>query len=93
MKANFRQAVPFTLGVLLLASGCEALNLRRHHRDDALDDKNASAAAAPGSDVESTKILDVQSDSSKPKPFFKSSRLSGGLSDEAREIERHVGVE
>ena len=39
---------------------------------------------------ESSKILDVSSD--KPKPFFKSSRLSGAMSDEGREIERDLGI-
>ena len=39
---------------------------------------------------DSSKILDVRSD--KPKPFFKSSRLSGAMSDEGREIERDLGI-
>jgi hypothetical protein len=34
--------------------------------------------------------LDVKS--SKPAPFFKNSRLKGGLSDQAREIERDLGI-
>ena len=71
----------------LVALGCETLNLRKNHRDDDPDVKKASA-----DEVESTKVLDVQSDSAKPKPFFRPSRLSGGLSDEAREIESHVGI-
>jgi hypothetical protein len=43
-------------------------------------------------EVESNKILDVQSGQDEPKPFFKSSRLSGALSEEGREIESHLGI-
>ena len=35
-------------------------------------------------------VLDVKS--ATPKPFFKPSRLTGGLSDEAREIEGDMGI-
>ena len=41
---------------------------------------------------ESSKILDVQSDAKKSKPFFRGSRLSGALTDEGREIERDLGI-
>ena len=92
MKANFRAVCWFGVGILLLAPGCETPNPRKPHLNGDTDVSKASVGK-PGDDVESTKILDVQSDPSKPRPFFKSSRLSGGLSDEAREIERHVGVQ
>lgn len=43
-------------------------------------------------DGDPSKILAVDSDPKRPKPFFQNSRRSGGLSSEAREIEGHLGV-
>jgi hypothetical protein len=41
---------------------------------------------------DTNKLMSVDSDSSNPKPFFKSDRRSGAWSSEAREIERDLGV-
>ncbi len=72
-------------------AGCDPLlhNLRQRDRDR---DPDVTKTSAVADEVESTKILDVQSEPSQKKPFFKSSRLSGGLSDESREIESHFGI-
>ena len=82
-------ALALVTSCAILAAGCEPLhhNLRPKDRDP-------EVAHASGEAVESAgdKILDVQSDGKAAKPFFRSSRLSGGLSDEAREIEGSLGI-
>lgn len=67
----------------LLLVGCDSLHqgVRRPAREEA----SAGEVAAPGNEV-----LDVQPQSKKP--FFKASRLPGGMSDEGREIERDLGI-
>ncbi len=77
------------LTVSLALPGCDLPHhgLRRRGRD-----ADAAEASTKTDEVESNKIYDVQSDPAKPRPFFKGSRLQGGLSDEAREIESHVGI-
>ena len=99
MKATYRRAIApglILLGALSVAPGCESLNLRRQCQNGDCQAARASSTApstVSAGEAESSKVLDVQSEPSKPQPFFKSSRLSGGLSNEAREIERHVGVQ
>jgi hypothetical protein len=84
MQALYRRAASLAMAfacTLIFASGCETLGKKRQ------------IATGSETETESTKILDVQSDPSKPEPFFRSSRLPGGLSDEAREIERHMNIQ
>ena len=71
-------------------AGCEWL----HQGLRSKSDRDPAVAHASGESVESEgdKILDVRSDSKKLKPFFRSSRLSGGLSSEAKEIENDLGI-
>lgn len=87
MKSRWLSLGVAVWGTLLTFPGCDwpHQGVRRRGQEPGL-------AHEGDDDVESTKILDVQSDPLKPKPFFRSSRLSGGLSDEAREIESHVGI-
>ena len=83
----------FVLGSLLFAAGCESLNLRRHSRRQETDEDVALASAStPKEEVETDKILDVQSEPSSPRKFFRGSQLPSGLSDQSREIERDLGV-
>ncbi|MBY0398479.1 MAG: hypothetical protein K2X91_18695 [Thermoleophilia bacterium] len=75
----------------LAAAGCESMRqsmgLRSAETDAAVDlADRPGGEPAPGIDTP----LDVKSE--KPAPFFKNSRLSGGLSDQAREIERDLGI-
>ena len=41
---------------------------------------------------DTSKIMGVDSDANDPKPFFSNSRRWSGLSSEARDIERDLGV-
>ena len=74
------------LGLALLSAfpfltGCETLKQEvRTPKEPALEDV-AEAAPEEG---------EVKSEA--PRGFFKSSRLSGALSDEGREIERDLGI-
>ncbi|GAC1470989.1 MAG: hypothetical protein NVSMB9_16640 [Isosphaeraceae bacterium] len=70
-------------------AGCESLHQNLRARTPEADTPHGLSER---DEVESNKILDVQSDPVKRRPFFRSSRLPGGLSDEAREIESHVGI-
>lgn len=69
--------------------GCQSPHRKLRPHDN---DPDPAKASSGGDAVESTKVLDVQADPVEKKPFFRSSRLPSGLSDEAREIESHVGV-
>jgi hypothetical protein len=73
----------------LSMAGCQWLNhgLRSQDRDP---DVTQATAEAVGSDGD--KVLDVQDNGKQAKPFFRPSRLSGGLSSEAREIENNLGI-
>jgi hypothetical protein len=77
-------------------AGCESLrNAIRSRGDEHASSANKPTnGSADPSAVESdpTKLWSVDSDAKNPQPFFKNSRLSGGLSSEAREIESHLGV-
>jgi hypothetical protein len=77
---------------LVLGPGCESLNLRRPkpQSDDAV---TRAVGSKTEGEAETDKILDVQSDPAKPQKFFRSNRLSGALSDDGREIERHLGIQ
>jgi hypothetical protein len=95
MKAFTRRAVGLALTVvsaLGFGTGCESWLLRRppHSTDPGV---TRTSGEDSKDEVETDKILDVQSDPSKPKRFFSASRLPAGLSDESREIERHLGVQ
>jgi hypothetical protein len=77
--------------VLLSVAGCETLRTRQHVRHTDYDPE-VKDAAAEKVESEGEKILDVRSDGKKSQPFFRSSRLVGGLSSEAREIEGDMGI-
>jgi hypothetical protein len=86
---------PRTLGAalaLLLLSvpaltGCESLRQGLHDGESVRDDHKGD-----GGGSKTDEVLDVQSSQDKPKPFFKSTRLPGGLSSESRAIERDMGI-
>jgi hypothetical protein len=91
MQALNRRAAALGLAflyTLAFVGGCQTLGRPRRNQEDS----DVTRAAASGDEVESNKILDVQSDSSNGRPFFRASRLPGGLSDEAREIESHMNI-
>jgi hypothetical protein len=91
MQALNRRAVALGLAflyTLAFVGGCQNLGRPRRNQGD----PDVTRAAAAGEEVESNKILDVQSDSSNARPFFRPTRLPGGLSDEAREIESHMNI-
>jgi hypothetical protein len=76
-------------------TGCETLRSRLRPDDDdkkkrAFDSDDSTKPKSVESDT--SKILSPDSDSSNPKPFFKSDRRSGAWSSEAREIEKDLGV-
>ena len=82
---------------LLLAthSGCERYRqILRNSDPDVIPASSEVKAKPKGGEDEpdSTKVLDVQSDVKKARPFFRPSRLSGALTDEGREIERDLGI-
>jgi hypothetical protein len=82
MNRRFRSlGVALTLvGSVPALAGCETWrnSLRK-------PDHDPSAA----SEIDTSKIHDVQTPG---KPFFKSSRLPGAMSDEGREIESDLGI-
>jgi hypothetical protein len=72
------------LGTFCLSTtGCE------HHRS-LLRPNDEEKVKAVESDT--SKIPAVDSDPKDPQPFFKNSRLSSGLSPEARDIEKNLGI-
>ena len=74
------------------AVGCQTEHalLRKPKATDSTEAKESKETASEV-ETESSKILDVSSD--KPKPFFKASRMPSGLSDEARDIEKDLGIQ
>jgi hypothetical protein len=60
--------------------GCEWL----HHGVRSHSDATANEASDP------SKVEEIKSE--PPKGFFKSTRLSGAMSDEGRDIEKSLGV-
>lgn len=88
MNSRFFGLGGFVISFCLATAGCDwpNHNLRRDH------DKDVSKTSDSAEESDTSKVLDVQSDPAKPKSFFKPSRLSGGLSDEAREIEKDMGI-
>ncbi len=76
-------SLPVAMGVLLVTlGGCEEF----HHAMRRGDDGKTNLES------ETPKMLAVDADPKKPKPFFANNRLAGGWSSEAREIESHLGV-
>ena len=71
----------------LSTTGCETLRPSARKQADAPKD---DAVEAVGGSAD--KIPAIDADGRNPAPFFKNNRLSGGLSDEARDIERSLGV-
>jgi hypothetical protein len=78
------------LSSYLALAGCDwpHHSLRKNDRDP-----DVAQASAKSEDAESNKVLDVTAEPSRKKPFFSSSRLPSGLSDEARDIESHMGIQ
>ena len=72
------------LGVCASLMGCTELNHGLRSRSD-----DQARARPREEENEPDKVLDVKSES---KPFFKSTRLPGALSDEGREVERSLGI-
>lgn len=78
-------------GVLwLVTSGCEPHSSWLRHNDD--DDMMAKAADSDDSSSSKKVIGSSSSDATDSTSFFQNSRLSGGLSSEARSIEKDLGV-
>ncbi|MDG3005293.1 hypothetical protein [Paludisphaera mucosa] len=69
------------------AAGCDTLkpSTRKHAEAVKADEVEAVGGSAE-------KVLGLDADPKKPAPFFKNSRKTGGLSDEARDIEASLGV-
>lgn len=77
-----------------LAAGCDTLKPSTRRHADRAESTEARAADEPeGVDFSGSKVPGIDSDSKNPTKFFKNNRLSGGLSEEARDIERSLGVE
>jgi hypothetical protein len=73
-----------------ISLGCEPHHSwLRHHDDEALSGRVGDVKAV---DSDATKVLGVDSDGKDAKPFFSGDRRSGGLSSEARAVERDLGV-
>ena len=74
--------LPLALACALPAlAGCEALNRNLRPDPDVTADLKDEPAEHP----------EVKSEA--PKGFFKSTRLSGAMSDEGREVEKSLGIE
>ena len=90
---------PRHFGVLVLSAlsvfsaGCERYKHIVRNEDATLSKTPAPDAKSEKDEVETDKINDVRSDPKKPRPFFGSTRLSGAMSDEGREIERDLGIQ
>jgi hypothetical protein len=75
-------------------TGCDTL--RAWHRapdDDGVPSSRSDDPYKPTAvQSDTSKILGVNSDSNNQSPFFSNSRRWSGLSSEARDIERDLGV-
>ncbi len=81
MKRRIQGLCLALLSAFTFFAGCESLNREvRPKSEPSLEDV---AEAAP---------MEGEVRSEAPKGFFKSSRLSGAMSDEGREIERDLGI-
>jgi hypothetical protein len=83
------------LGVVMAGvTGCDTLKPWHRNKDD--DDVPSSRSDDPykptSVQTDTSKVLGVNSDSNNQTPFFSNSRRWSGLSSEAREIERDLGV-
>jgi hypothetical protein len=83
LVALARPASVFLAACLVLV-GCDATRSRMRHAstNDPPTEKKSEA--------EGSEVLDVKPQSKLP--FFRPSRLPGGMSDESREIERDLGI-
>jgi hypothetical protein len=72
------------LGACAPLTGCTELNHGLRSRSD-----DQARAPSREEEDEPDKVLDVKSEA---KPFFKSTRLPGALSNEGREVERSLGI-
>ncbi|WP_165248314.1 hypothetical protein [Paludisphaera soli] len=76
-----------------LATGCDTLRPSSRKRAEAAEPVEARSVDQPEAvDFSGSKVPGIDSTAKNPTPFFKNSRLSGGLSEEARDIERSLGV-
>jgi hypothetical protein len=83
------------LGMVIAGmTGCDSL--RPWHRKDDDDGVPSSKSDDPYKPTavqsDTSKVIGVSSDSSNQTPFFSNSRRWSGLSSEARDIERDLGV-
>ena len=76
----------------LVCSGSALIGCESFHQNTRKRDRDVDRASAESDEPEKDKVLGVDSDQDKPKGFFKSSRLPGGMSDESRDIEKSLGV-
>jgi hypothetical protein len=75
-----------------LATGCDTLrpSSRKRAEPEAVEARSVDEPEAV--DFSGSKVPGIDATAKKPTPFFKNSRLSGGLSEEARDIEASLGV-
>ncbi|MGE3821657.1 MAG: hypothetical protein AB7I30_19775 [Isosphaeraceae bacterium] len=74
------------LGASSTLIGCESIRQSLGLRTNGTE----STIPAEEEEIGVDTPLDVKS--ARPRAFFQNSRLSGGLSDQAREIERDLGI-
>jgi hypothetical protein len=75
-------------------TGCDTLkSWHRNNDDDGVPSSKSDDPYKPTAvQMDTSKISGVNSDSNNPTPFFSNSRRWSGLSSEARDIERDLGV-
>ena len=75
-------------------TGCETLkSWHRSNDDDGVPSSKSDDPYKPEAvQMDTSKVMGVSSDSNNQTPFFSNSRRWSGLSSEAREIERDLGV-
>ncbi len=75
-------------------TGCESLKAwHRNSDDDGVPSSKSDDPYKPTAvQMDANKVMGVNSDSNNQTPFFSNSRRWSGLSSEARDIERDLGV-
>lgn len=89
MKRGLRRLVLSYIGLGLTVSGSGCTGLNHGARSKSEDRDQAREAEKEKEEGGGDKPLDVKSEG---RPFFKSSRLPGAMSDEGREIEQSLGI-
>jgi hypothetical protein len=70
--------------------GCESHRSWLRPKDD--DDTKVRSHASKSAGSDGSGIIGADSDETQAEPFFKNNRRFGGLSSEARDIERNLGL-